>query len=883
MTGKSFKGNLEVLNLSDIFQSLAMNRHSGTLIVTDGKREKKIFFAEGEITLLSSSRRQRLGELLVSEDKITDEDLELALKLQKQSRKRLGEILVEEGFCEEEDIDRLVRHQIQEEIYDLFLWRKAEFEFIADQMPEDMARESPQLTRLAFNTNSLIMEALRRLDEWSLIRDIVPSTKEVFILTNEVDLERVDVPNRIRADGPKFVDGKTTVEGLAEKFYISEFELCKHLAEMVQAGAARALTQEELADRAEERYAVQDYQGAAALYGRLAEYYPDQPKILTPLADSLRRSGIEMQALSVYDQLASILQSSGRDPERLRVCLEAIVQLDPSRAPDVQPHLEDLHLRAVEAPGGRKLGPIIGAAVALIVVAVGLLASGVIGPSKDDDNTRALEAKELLSDYNKAIERNDYKKWLQLGWQLWDEYSEFDEAKKVELPILVATRPSGYSVYVNDASQRQTREDEPYLLCTFRPSDKIKVEIRAPLQEGEESSRVVVGPVYYDDPRAWHDVLTFQVLTEVDASFGDDMSLDAGVAYSQALDAYLVPSRSGELRVFQLETDGSRIRLSHPEGWDKLPLGPSQMGDLFTEPQTVRVGGVERLLVGAIEGGVLSLDLPEDGTPGEVQSDLYRANGQVVATPLVVSDEADGLVVFGTLHGEVLAYPLRGAKKATWGRAAGAAIRQPGVLVPGLQGCVFVGEDASVRGYALASGRELWSPWSSGTRFSGGVHALDASHVALHYETQLVVFDARAGQPTAVTWSPPEGETIVRVCSDPAARRVAVVTSGDSLFLLDERLSPAWKQPVTLPVSAVELAFHTDRLVVGWGYPQDAEADGPAAGVYELGGGRLVWQGGFEGGAGAIDSPISVFEEEGSWGFFFGMGTTLVRFTVVEY
>ena len=35
MSGKSFKGNLEILNLSDIFQSLAMNRHSGTLVVND--------------------------------------------------------------------------------------------------------------------------------------------------------------------------------------------------------------------------------------------------------------------------------------------------------------------------------------------------------------------------------------------------------------------------------------------------------------------------------------------------------------------------------------------------------------------------------------------------------------------------------------------------------------------------------------------------------------------------------------------------------------------------------------------------------------------------------------------------------------------------------
>ena len=36
-----------------------------------------------------------------------------------------------------------------------------------------------------------------------------------------------------------------------------------------------------------------DFAGAAALYGRLAEYFPDQPKILTPLADSLRRTGAE--------------------------------------------------------------------------------------------------------------------------------------------------------------------------------------------------------------------------------------------------------------------------------------------------------------------------------------------------------------------------------------------------------------------------------------------------------------------------------------------------------------------------------------------------------------------------------------------------------------
>lgn len=880
MTGKSFKGNLEVLNLSDIFQSLAMNRHSGTLIVTDGKREKKIFFAEGEITLLSSSRRQRLGELLVNEDKITEEDLELALKLQKQSRKRLGEILVEEGFCEEDDIDRLVRHQIQEEIYDLFLWRKAEFEFIADQMPEDMARESPQLTRLAFNTNSLIMEALRRLDEWSLIRDMVPSTKEVFTLTNEVDLHRIDVPTRIQNDAPKYIDGKTTVEGLAEKFYVSEFELCKHLAELVQGGAARALTAEELADRAEERYAVQDYAGAAALYGRLAEYYPDQPKILTPLADSLRRSGIEMQALSVYDQLSKILKASGRDPERLRVCYEAIVQLDPSRAPEVQPQLEDLHLKAVEPQSSKKLGPILAIVVLLILGGVGFALKNKLGLTGGDDKNTELEAEELFADYNKAIERNDHEAWLRLGWKLWDDYGTSQQAKKVELPILIATQPTGYSVYVNDANQRQTRAGEPFLLGTFRPSDKIKVEIRAPLQDDEDSARIVVGPIYYDDPREWRGVLTYQVMDPADASFGDDLGLDAGVAYSEALDVFLVPSRSAILRVAQLDEGDDGVELEHP-AWDKLPIGPSQLGDLFTRPQTVKVGGTERLLIGAIEGGVLSLDLTTDAAPAEFRSDLYRSSGQVVAAPLIVSEADDGKVVFATLHGEVLAYPLRGASKPIWGRAAGAPIRTAGALVPGADGCVFVGDDANVRGYALSSGRELWEPWSS-ARPIEGVVGLSDTQVLLRFESELRVFDAKTGALTASVWEAPEGQTIAQLVSDPAARQVLVVTSDGAVRLLGQDLAEAWGAPLSVPVADCRLAFRDTRVVIAWGYPDGVSADGPAAAVYDRADARVVWQGRYEGGLGKIES-LSLYESPHGWGFFVSMGLEAVRFTVVEY
>ena len=47
---------------------------------------------------------KKLGEILVDAGKITRENLEQALKIQKETKKKLGELLVDLGFCQEEDI-----------------------------------------------------------------------------------------------------------------------------------------------------------------------------------------------------------------------------------------------------------------------------------------------------------------------------------------------------------------------------------------------------------------------------------------------------------------------------------------------------------------------------------------------------------------------------------------------------------------------------------------------------------------------------------------------------------------------------------------------------------------------------------------------------------
>lgn len=867
MAGKSFKGNLEILNLSDIFQSLAMNRHSGTLVVNDGKREKKIFFAEGEILLLSSGRRMRLGDLLIANGKITEEDLDLALKLQKQSRKKLGEILVEEGFCEDEDIARILRLQVEEELYDLFLWRKAEFEFLADQMPDDMARESPNLTRLNINTNSLIMEALRRLDEWSLIQDAVPTTKEVFVVVDGDKLHEAEVPETFKGNGTA-IDGKTTVMGLAERFFVSEFECCQHLATLVKAGAIRALEQDELVEEAEKAYALNDFQAAAALYGRLAEYHPDEAKILIPLADSLRRTGVEKQALAIYEVLANKLEKGGKDPDRLRQCYEAILQLDPSRV-DLARRIEDLDLRIASSPAKRGLVPIL--LVILLLVSGGVLFAfkDKLLPEKTDGDgsdvekqleamKRAEEEAEQLVDKGKLDEAEvQLAKWHAVAVELWEKHGKNAKVfAKIELPLLVSTVPPGFDVHVNGDYQGHTTLQKQYLVCTHRPADLVKVEIYE--KNGKKDGRPPVLPAVELQAKEYNKRVRLAVYEKPRSSIFGVGHFDVGVAREAKGGAFLAPCRNGKLRVFALKNG----RLTDFEGRDdKVVLG--EYGDRLSPP----VVHGKTLLVGATEFkggyGVLAVDLP-----GGAPNLRYRADAQVVAAPLVIpagDDFPKGRVVFGSLGGVVYAYTLKG--ELVWKYLGDGPVQRRALFLDGSfrgapKGLVVVcSDDAHVRAYAAASGTR--PVWSHGLKV-----AIDGAPILFRSEVLVPLVDGSiaALDPEEFAKSPAKATARITY-RDPGKKRIAILAGpkGEVLYVgnqdgairalergktkLWEKTFPAISREQARPVPLLALQSE-DRLLVAH--------DGPEMYALDLKLGKIVWQAKFPQ-KGRVISPISVF------------------------
>jgi hypothetical protein len=163
-------GNLETMNLAELLQWLANNRQTGTLIISNGLVEKRIYLQKGSILSSSSSDPKRLlGHFLVSKGVISEETLAQAMAVQEQQGGLLGEILVEGGAIEQETLDRMLRLNAEENICDLFAWEQGSFEFLDGELPDH------DLVPMSANITGLIMEGMRRIDHARAMKEVIPS------------------------------------------------------------------------------------------------------------------------------------------------------------------------------------------------------------------------------------------------------------------------------------------------------------------------------------------------------------------------------------------------------------------------------------------------------------------------------------------------------------------------------------------------------------------------------------------------------------------------------------------------------------------------------------------------------------------------------------
>jgi hypothetical protein len=165
------------MGLPDVLQWIAAGRKTGTLHVERRSVHKRIIVREGNIfSSWSNDPRESLGQFLIRMRLVTEEQLFRALLGQEANGRLLGSILVADGVLSEEDLRGALKAKAEETVYDLFLWPSGQFEFREGEFPDILITFETSVT-------PVIMEGIRRVDEWQRIRAVLPSMETTVKVT----------------------------------------------------------------------------------------------------------------------------------------------------------------------------------------------------------------------------------------------------------------------------------------------------------------------------------------------------------------------------------------------------------------------------------------------------------------------------------------------------------------------------------------------------------------------------------------------------------------------------------------------------------------------------------------------------------------------------
>jgi CheY-like chemotaxis protein len=237
------KGDVEVLGISNLLQMLSVNRCKGYLTIHAENQKKVIRFLDEGIRLVAGARRTNpLGEILMRTGRISREQLDELLAEQRRTGVQLGEMVTSRGILEPGVIQSALREQVAEEIYDLFTWTGATFDF--EEFLNDNATRSHggPLSSVVLDTNmvSLMLEAARRVDELTRIQSVIP---DVRLLPERLELPaELDDPSLDRSaieDILPLIDGERSVGHIIEESLFPKFTVLRTLYGLAQKGVIK--------------------------------------------------------------------------------------------------------------------------------------------------------------------------------------------------------------------------------------------------------------------------------------------------------------------------------------------------------------------------------------------------------------------------------------------------------------------------------------------------------------------------------------------------------------------------------------------------------------------------------------------------------------------
>lgn len=231
----ALEGTIKEFGLADILQLISLQKKGGVLSVHQTGMSATITFYKGQIVYAVSSRREeteKVGRLLITAGKLTEKEVNEALRLQEKTGDRIGKILVTSGWISKEDLQEALQTQIKDVVFQILRWKEGGYRFDMQDVEYDKEYETP------VPTDFVLMEGIRMLDEWPYIEGIIPSDTIIFSqcykseeterLFSSLSTNEIEVFN--------LINGQRDIKEIVGLTQFSEFEAYKILATLQVSG-----------------------------------------------------------------------------------------------------------------------------------------------------------------------------------------------------------------------------------------------------------------------------------------------------------------------------------------------------------------------------------------------------------------------------------------------------------------------------------------------------------------------------------------------------------------------------------------------------------------------------------------------------------------------
>ena len=172
-------GEIQSETLPSLLRRLEAGAQTGSLILQNGLITKTLWLSRGAVVFAASNDRDdRLFQLLLKRGAVPLPHLMKALEASLKSRQRIGEVLLAQKRITREELVRALQDHLKEIVCSVFGWTEGTWCFEGKSTPAESVT-------LKIHPLALILEGIRRIESWARAYEVVGGMNAEYRATRE--------------------------------------------------------------------------------------------------------------------------------------------------------------------------------------------------------------------------------------------------------------------------------------------------------------------------------------------------------------------------------------------------------------------------------------------------------------------------------------------------------------------------------------------------------------------------------------------------------------------------------------------------------------------------------------------------------------------------